>query len=109
MTDFHHDPTTDHDDDVTVSLTDGYRLHLCPTCLSVHAPGGAGAAGAPIARVPLNLDHILGVAGGETLVAHATHGHTLTVQRADDGLHIRVRTAHQLLREHHLPLPARAA
>ncbi len=106
MTDFHHDPTTDQDDDITVSLTDGYLLHLCPTCLSVHAPD---VDGAPMARVPLNLDHILGVAGGDMLVAHATHGHTLTVQRTAGGLRIRVRTPHLLVHEHHLTLPARAA
>lgn len=105
MTDFFHDPTDDHDDDITVTLQGGFTLRLCPSCLTVL---DRTEQGPPVARLPLNLDHILGVAGGEALTAHATHRQTLTVEREPGGLRISVCTPHVMLRQHHLALPVRA-
>jgi len=53
----------------------------------------AGEAPA-LARVPLNLDRIVGVAAGNQITAHATHAHELTIRRDADGLDVSVRTPH---------------
>lgn len=102
MNDFLHDPTTDQDDDFLLTA-DGLSFELCPSCLTVRRADARDAD--PIARIPLNLDHILGVTGGERIEAHTVHHHTLTVEREWDALVIRVRSPHLELARYRVPLP----
>ncbi len=105
MSDFFHDPTTDDEGDTFVIHTaDGLTLELCPTCLIVRDRLEPDARA--LARVPLNLDRILGVAAGAQVTAHATHAHRLTVRREPGGLDVRVTTPHLELLRRHLTLPA---
>ncbi|MEJ2291766.1 MAG: hypothetical protein P8Y13_07540 [Deinococcales bacterium] len=102
MSDFFHDPTTDDSGDTFVIHTsDGLTLELCPTCLTVR-----GRDARALARVPLNLDRIEGVAAGSHVTAHATHAHLLTVRRNAEGLEVSVSTPHLELFRRHLPLPS---
>ena len=104
MSDFFHDPTTDDEGDTFVIHTaDGLTLELCPTSLTVHDRLEPEALA--LARVPLNLDRILGVAAGAQVTAHATHAHNLTVRREPGGLEVCVTTPHQELLRCHLALP----
>jgi len=102
MNDFLHDPTTDQDDDFLLT-GHGLSLELCPSCLTVRDAADLG--GDPLARIPLNLDHILGVAGGERIVAHTAHHHTLTVEAQRGALLVRVSTPHQELARYRVLLP----
>jgi len=105
MSEFFHDPTTDDQGDTFVIHTsDGLTLELCPTCLTVRDRLDPDAA--TLARVPLNLDRIVGVAAGTQITAHATHAHLLTVRREPGGLDVSVTTPHLELFRRHLPLPA---
>lgn len=104
MNDFLHDPITDQDDDFMLT-GHGLSFELCPSCLTVRDPSDLG--GVPLARIPLNLDHILGVAGGERIVAHTAHHHTLTVEAQRGALLVRVSTPHQELARYRVLLPAR--
>ena len=102
MSDFFHDPTTDDQGDTFVIHTsDGLTLELCPSCLTIR-----GHDARALARVPLNLDRIEGVAAGANVTAHATHSHVLTVKRNREGLVVSVSTPHLELLRRHLPLPA---
>jgi hypothetical protein len=104
MSDFFHDPTTDDSGDTFVIHTaDGLTIELCPSCLTVRSRGTADTLA--LARVPLNLDRIEGVAAGSQVTAHATHAHLLTVRREPGGLDVRVSTPHLEVLRRHLPIP----
>lgn len=105
MSDFFHDPNVDDvGDTFVIHSADGLRLELSPSCLTVRDRLDPGAE--PLARLPLNLDRIEGVAAGAQVTAHATHAHVLTVERTPGGLEVRVATPHVELLRCHLPLPA---
>lgn len=103
MSDFYHDPNTDDEGDTfVIHSQDGLTLEISPSCLTVRDRLDRGAE--PLARVPLNLDRIVGVAAGAQVTAHATHAHVLTVRRDTDGLDVCVSTPHVDLLRHHIPL-----
>ncbi|MEJ2668422.1 MAG: hypothetical protein P8Z81_15230 [Deinococcales bacterium] len=107
MSDFFHDPNTDDEGDTfVIHSQDGLTLEISPSCLTVRDRIERGAE--PLARVPLNLDRIVGVAAGAQVTAHATHAHVLTVRRDGDGLEVRVSTPHVDLLRHHVPLRLQA-
>lgn len=107
MSDFFHDPNTDDEGDTfVIHSQDGFTLELSPSCLTVRDRLDRGAE--PLARVPLNLDQIVGVAAGAQVTAHATHAHVLTVRRVADGLDVRVSTPHDVLLRHHVALRPQA-
>lgn len=108
MSDFFHDPTTDDSGDTYVVHTaDGLTLELCPTCLTVRDRNADEALA--LARVPLNLDRIVGVVAGSQITAHATHAHELTIRRNAEGLEVSVRTPHLEVFHRHLSLPRRGS
>lgn len=108
MSDFFHDPTTDDQGDTyVVHSADGLTLELCPTCLTVRNRSERDAPA--LARVPLNLDRIVGVVAGNQITAHATHAHELVIRREPDCLTVVVRTQHHELLRRRLTLPRRAA